>query len=322
MKGFRCGGVDYISKPFQLDEAYARVETHLKLHDLQRALLTQNELLEEIVAARTRELSAAHGRLTMLDRAKDDFLKIISHEMRTPLNGMIGVSQIVLNELAPSPENAELLQMFEQSRRRLIGLLDDALLLTQIEVDGDEFAADAFSLFFVVNSAVERSKGFAATRDVQLKLEPGDYAQVNGQIYLLVRALQALVETAIKFSEASGAVVIRPGRQGAAEVVLETQGGAILTGAIPRFFDVFSVSEALTPGGDIGLAPPLARRILNLFGGSRGCGKPGPAGDPSHGFLLAARIRPAWQELFQLRPIFTEFQQILFVQERVRCGML
>ena len=49
--------MDYISKPFQFEEVHARVETHLRLHNLQRALKLQNERLEEAVAARTRELA-------------------------------------------------------------------------------------------------------------------------------------------------------------------------------------------------------------------------------------------------------------------------
>jgi DNA-binding response OmpR family regulator len=58
------GGADYISKPFQFDEVKGRVQTHLKLYGLQRALRFQNERLEQAVAARTRELAEANQRLT------------------------------------------------------------------------------------------------------------------------------------------------------------------------------------------------------------------------------------------------------------------
>src|SRR5579872_376498 len=74
VKAFRAGGVDYISKPFQIEEVHARVETHLKLHTLQRALKAQNEKLEVAVAARTQELAEANRRLTILDSSKNEFL--------------------------------------------------------------------------------------------------------------------------------------------------------------------------------------------------------------------------------------------------------
>jgi len=133
VKSFQSGAVDYISKPFQFKEVYARVETQLRLYAAQKAKNQQNELLEEMVAVRTRELSEAHARLTALDQTKDDFLKIISHELRTPLNGILGIGEIVLDELPPSNKNDNLRRAFHQSRQRMISLLDDSLLLTEVE---------------------------------------------------------------------------------------------------------------------------------------------------------------------------------------------
>src|SRR5450432_1491834 len=105
VKGFSSGGVDYISKPFQFEEVHARVETHLKLHNLQRALKMHNERLEETVAARTLELARANERLTILDRSKSDFLNLISHEFRTPLHGLLAVGELILEEVPSTPQN-------------------------------------------------------------------------------------------------------------------------------------------------------------------------------------------------------------------------
>ena len=69
LKAFESGAVDYISKPFQLEEVHHRVDTHVRLHQLQRALTLQNERLEEAVAARTHELARANARLTLLDHS-------------------------------------------------------------------------------------------------------------------------------------------------------------------------------------------------------------------------------------------------------------
>lgn len=80
VKALPCGGVDYISKPFQHEEVMARVETHLKLYHFQRAFRFQNERLEQAVAMRTRELAEANQRLRILDRSKTEFLNLVSHE--------------------------------------------------------------------------------------------------------------------------------------------------------------------------------------------------------------------------------------------------
>src|SRR5260370_36474782 len=123
VKAFGCGGVDYVTKRFQVDEIRARVETQIELHNLQRSLQMHNGHLEELVSARTRELAAAHTRLKILEQAKSEFLTLISHEFRTPLNGLLGIGELILDELDSSPEGHELRDMFEQSRRRILAIL-------------------------------------------------------------------------------------------------------------------------------------------------------------------------------------------------------
>ena len=65
VKAFQSGGVDYISKPFQFEEVRARVEIHLKLHELQQALTLKNDHLEELVSQRTRQLRAAFQQIEL-----------------------------------------------------------------------------------------------------------------------------------------------------------------------------------------------------------------------------------------------------------------
>jgi two-component system sensor histidine kinase/response regulator len=269
VKAFGSGGVDYISKPFQIEEVHARAETHLKLHHLQRALKLQNERLEEAVAARTKELAEAIQRLTILDRSKSDFLNLISHEFRTPLNGILGVSELVLDALPATEENAELQGMFERSRRRILSILEDALLLTQIDVKGEQFRPAAISLHTVMRRAGEGAAEFAESREVKLSRLPAGLGEVLADENLLVRALQSLLETAVKFSEKDETVRLS-GEDGPHEqrVIIESQGRTIPGPALAKFFDLFSIGEALTPGGDLGVGPPLAYRILSLFGGS------------------------------------------------------
>jgi DNA-binding response OmpR family regulator len=268
VKAFRTGGVDYISKPFQFEEVHARVETHLNLHRLQKALQSQNERLEQAVAARTLELSLANERLTILDRSKNEFLNLISHEFRTPLNGLLGVSEIIMARL-PAQSGDELAGLYARSRRRMLTILDDALLLTQIDVGGGRFTFEPVSLSAAVSRALEKTAEFAQSRQVMLCLPPFDMGFVSGNEDLLVRALAALLETAVKFSTEGG--IIRLSRElgpDSRKVVIESRGRDIPADALAKFFDVFSIGEAITPGGDLGLGPPLAYRILSLFGGS------------------------------------------------------
>jgi two-component system sensor histidine kinase/response regulator len=268
VKALRCGGVDYITKPFQVDEVQARVETHLELHRLQRALQAHTENLEEVVRSRTRELSEAHARLMILDRSKSDFLNLISHEFRSPLNGLLGVGELLLDEASPDSDGAKLRHMFEESSRRILTILEDALLLTQIEVEAEKFSPEPVPLGSVLVAAIGRAGAFAGSRQVTIEPAPAVVVSVLGEEDLLVKALHSLLETAVKFSSAGG--VVRLSCQLVPDAILvriESGGSRIPAGALGKFFDLFSIGEAITPGGDLGLGPPVAYRILSLFGG-------------------------------------------------------
>ncbi len=269
VKAFRTGAVDYISKPFQFEEVYARVESHLKLHKLQRALELQNDHLQEAVDARTRELAEAIQRLTILDRSKSEFLALISHELRTPLNGLLGVGELILSGMSSTKQNNELQEMFDISRRRIVAILNDALLLTQIDVNGKVLKTAPISLSVVLSRAIEATVEFAKSRRVTLTPPWVRQEYVVGEEKLLVRAVHALLETAVKFC-AKGETV-RLSLDAASDsrlVIIESRGKTIPAAVLAKFFDLFSIGEASTAGGDLGLGPPVAYRILSLFGGS------------------------------------------------------
>jgi two-component system sensor histidine kinase/response regulator len=269
VKAFQCGGVDYITKPFQIEEVQARVETHVELQRLQRALQVQNDHLGEVVGLRTSELADANARLRVLDRTKSDFLNLISHEFRTPLNGLLGVGELLLEESGVGPEGDELRTLFESSRQRIIAILDDAMLLTQIEVEGGAFPSGPICLGSILRVAIEQASEFAQSRQVALQSVPTDIGFVLGEQDLLAKALQTLIETAVKFSDAGETVRLAcQAFENSFEVTIESRGRTIPAPAIPKFFDIFTIGEAITPGGDLGLGPSVAFRILSLFGGS------------------------------------------------------
>jgi two-component system sensor histidine kinase/response regulator len=269
VKAFRCGAVDYITKPFQLEEVNARVETHLQLHRLQRELKSQNERLEQTVAERTCELAVANARLTILDQSKNDFLSLISHELRTPLNGLLGVADLLMEKLSSKQKDEVLEGLLERSSRRILSIVDDAMLLAEIDIERVQFKSARVSLSAVLNRAIEDTAEFAKMRRVILAPVPGDATLVVGDEELLVRALHALLETAVKFSEGGAAVAVARERvPNSLRVIIQTRGATIPSAALSKFFDLLAIGAAITPSGDLGLGPAVAYRILSLFGAS------------------------------------------------------
>ena len=263
VKAFRSGAVDYISKPFEFEEVRARVQTHLKLHDLQRALERQNEQLEETVAARTRELAGANERLTLLDRSKNDFLNLISHELRTPLNGLLALGELILEGSGSQLGSEQLRDIFQQSSSRILSIVDDALLLTHIDVNGEQFRPAPVSLCATLSRAIDAATEFARSRHVAFASPAPNAEFVVANEELLVRALHALLETAVRFCEEDETVrLTQEFDLHSVKVTVDAHGRTLPSSATPRFFELFSIGEASTPGGDLGLRPAVASRIL------------------------------------------------------------
>jgi two-component system sensor histidine kinase/response regulator len=270
IKAFQSGAVDYISKPFQFEEVHARVETHLKLHDLQRALQRQNEQLETAVAERTVELSMAIERLRVLDRSKSEFLRLISHELRTPLNGLLGAGEILIEELPPAAVDDGIRGLYARSRRRILSILDDAVLLGEIDVSAKSFKSGPVLLTSALNRAIEGAAEFAKDRNVTIPPLAPDQSLVIADQNLLVRALRSIIETAVKFAQRGSSLQLSLDLVGDfRRVMVETHGLEIAGPALAKFFEIFAIGEAITvDGGDLGLAAPVAYRIMSLFGGS------------------------------------------------------
>ena len=276
VSAFDCGGVDYITKPFRDRELLARVKTHLRLRQLQLEVEMHNAHLEETVRIRTREiteardqLAQANERLAILDKAKSDFLSVISHELRTPLNGIFGLTDIILDECRSLPSMETICEHFNLSRDRILTIVADSLLLTQIDVEAERFAQAPISLSLALLTAKEHSAEFAKSRNVDIGTFPILCEMVIGEPELLTKALGALLETGVKFSEPGSAMTLSMTTSEAGVLLaIETTGRAIPEKFIPQFFDVLAIADAITPGGDLGRRPAVAERIISLFGGS------------------------------------------------------
>lgn len=268
VKAFSCGGVDYISKPFQIEEILARVENHLNLRRLQMELVRHNAQLDDLVSMKTRQLAEAHERLSILDQAKNDFLMLISHELRTPLNGLFGVAELLFATYPANTANVELLDIFKESQARLLRLIEDALLLTEMEVDSASFSPMRLSLSPVLAEVLGGVVELARERKVDLPKGLCDMPMVSGDAKLFQRAMQAMLETAIKLADPGQTVTLDWAEtEGMVWLYVTTPGQNVPASLIPKFFDVLASSQAVMPGGELGLGLPMAKRIFSLFSG-------------------------------------------------------
>jgi signal transduction histidine kinase len=226
--------------------------------------------LETAVAARTVELSRAIEQLQVLDRSKSEFLRLISHEFRSPLNGLLGAGDILMEELSAAATADGVRGLYERSRQRILSILDDALLLAEIDVSGNCFKSGPVLLSSALNRAIESAVEFAKDRCVTIPPVAPDRSFVIADQDLLVRALRSILETAVKFARRGSSLQLSLDLVcDTRRVIVETHGLQIAGSALAKFFEIFAIAEPITAGGgDLGLAAPLAYRIVSLFGGS------------------------------------------------------
>ncbi len=268
IEAFDCGGVDFVTKPYRVEEVKARVQTHLKLSRLQRQLEDNNRSLEAKVAERTRQLAEANKHLARLDKAKSDFLKMISHELRTPLNGVLGISNIVFKKCSHEPTVEKFASSFHLAKRNLLEVVDDALLLTEIEVVGQQRTDEVMLVASIAQEANRLSASLADSRRIVLSPPPPSLAEIEGNKALLIRAFKSLTETAVVFSAEGESVRWNILAGSEVKVTIESRGPEIPDSILERIFGIFSVADVFTHGGDLGLRPAVAARIITMHQGT------------------------------------------------------
>jgi CheY-like chemotaxis protein len=264
VRGFELGAADYITKPFHIEEVRARVDTHLKIRQLQYRLQQQNEHLEQQVAERTRQLSQANEKLQKLRRLSDDFLHMISYEIRTPANGVLGIGELLISLCPETDESTRYIELFRESGARLTQLMQNADLIG--EIDKVQQAAGEKVAFATLFADLR-----AALEDVRVSLDPPiglETVQLYGSPVLLKRALEIMVRLAVVFSRLKRTVRLRGEVSGAhLRLSCELDSLRIPAASAAGFFVLESNVRAETEAETMGLAPVAAQKILSAFGG-------------------------------------------------------
>lgn len=251
-------------------------------------LTLYNEKLEGEVRARTSDLERANEELRDLDAMKDRFLSSISHEMKTPLTGILSGAELLSTILPEDDASQEFVGMIEHEGRCLAGLVDRILRFRVLGLGSGVEETRAVDMLEVLKSVIEEVGDKASAREVGIAVDlPSALPLVDGSREALVVAVNELVDNAIKFSPAAGLIFIEaredllsPGLEvlaGDGERVMEPYlvivvrdlGPGIPLEEQARIFERFEqVGDLLTekPAG-LGLGLPIAREIARRHGG-------------------------------------------------------
>jgi signal transduction histidine kinase len=240
---------------------------------LRSALQAANRTLERRVEERTAELQKALERVSELSQLKANFVSNISHELRTPLTHIKGYVELLVTESLGSitDEQRHALQVSQQSTGRLEALIEDLILFSLASRGELSIQHENVDLRRLVNLSIKACASKAEERDVSLNvIIDENVPQVQADPQKIAWVLNQLLDNGIKFTPASGRVVVSVQREGENLVIVSVADTGI---GIPsnRFNDIFEPFHQLDGSstrryGGTGLGLSLVRQIIEAHG--------------------------------------------------------
>jgi len=232
-------------------------------------------LLEQRIRERTAQLEEATRRAEAASQAKSDFLANISHELRTPMNGIIGMLDMALQKHL-SPQQAEELQTAQECASSLIELLNDLLDLSKIEAGKMTLEKIPFDLRAAIAECTKAHELKATQRGIELHWEvaPEVPAEVAGDPLRIRQIISNLLSNAVKFTE-HGSVLLRvdanfsEARDLSLRITVQDPGTGIPADKLLSIFDKFTQADGSVSRkyGGTGLGLAITQKLVELHGG-------------------------------------------------------
>ncbi|MGE3547544.1 MAG: ATP-binding protein, partial [Kofleriaceae bacterium] len=212
-------------------------------------------------------------RLRDSDRRKDEFLAVLSHELRNPL-APVRTGLEIIRLAGNSPAAVEQLRaMMERQLGHMVRLIDDLLDVSRITSGKIRLQRQTVELSTLLSTAIESARAAIAEKQLALSVDmPAARIVLEVDPTRFIQVVSNVLHNAIKFTEPSGNIAIRAEATDDEVVLAVTDSGVGITPSmLPRVFDLFSqddhsVMQRSNSGLGIGLA--LARRLVELHGGS------------------------------------------------------
>jgi len=245
-----------------------------------KQLSSSFENMRQTILARTEEVLRVNEELKLKDRLKDEFINVAAHELRTPIQPILGLCEILRSKIRkgstnnPRSEEEQLLDIIVKNAKRLRGLAQEILDVTRIESKGFDLNLETFDLVSLLSNIVSdtREQISKLERDINITFEL-ERKLTNGAEVILVNAdkdkitqvISNLLGNAVKFTK-DGIISVKVStdkESGEAIICIKDTGQGIDPGIVPHLFTKFS-SKSFE---GIGLGLFIAKNIVEAHGG-------------------------------------------------------
>ena len=236
-----------------------------RIHELLNLRFSTDRIAEE----RAEALRLAQRQSSV----KSQFLATMSHEMRTPLHGILGLTRMLQSEKPEQP--GEQLALIERAGEHLLTLINDILDFSKLEAGQARLSPQVFDLAALIDDVVSLSVPSAFQNGLTLtaRLHMPRPCFVRGDPSRLRQVLHNLVGNAIKFTEAGAVTVVAKHRGSRARIAVHDTGVGISADELPRIFDAFHQADSSFARrfGGTGLGLTIARELARAMGGDLVC---------------------------------------------------
>jgi signal transduction histidine kinase/ActR/RegA family two-component response regulator len=251
-----------------LSDGDSVIGTVTTLEDISDRLASEAELRKQIEVQQMARVTAEKA-----VRAKDEFLSTVSHEIRNPLNAVLGWTRILIDRVDVEPEMlARALRVIDRNATAQSRMIDDLLDVARIASGKLRLEMQPVDLLAVTLAAVDVIGPSAKVKQIEIRtsLDP-QTLRVLGDPQRLQQVVWNLLSNAVKFTDAGGVVEVRVspvGRQ--TRLAVTDTGHGIRPEFLPFVFDRFRQSDASSTRryGGLGLGLALVRELVDLHGGT------------------------------------------------------
>ncbi len=283
LRGYELGAFDFLMKPVRPEVLRAKASVFVQLQERTIELQHKAEELRQAQArAHERELVSQRKRfetevmerqmqqMSETDRRKDEFLAILSHELRNPLQPLQTAVEVLEHD-PNAPVPARVRGIIQRQVHHITRLVDDLLDIARLNAGKLELRREPIELGAIVNEAVQACRNTIDARKHTVEVQTGETPTfVYGDPIRLVQVVCNLVNNASKYTEPGGLIRVSCGTQREAGFIRVTDNGkGIAHDLLPSIFDMF-VQERTTPdgAGGLGLGLGLVKRLVEMHGGT------------------------------------------------------
>ncbi|MGQ0751645.1 MAG: response regulator [Betaproteobacteria bacterium] len=276
-KGYQLGAVDYILSPIQPDILRSKVRVFVELYKLQQQARVMAE--ERMALERAENARRAAEQANQL---KDEFIAMLSHELRNPLAPIRTAVDVIRRLAAPDPKIGVATDMIERQVGHLVRLVDDLLDMARLSRGRIMLRKEHLELEKVIAHGLEPVRSLIETRRQTLNVKlPSAPVWISGDLVRLGQVVTNLANNASKYTPQGGHIEVEAtAGRGQAVIAVRDTGVGIEPQLLPRVFELFVQGQRSIDRseGGMGIGLALARQLVELHQGaieahSEGAGK-------------------------------------------------